>query len=146
MAKAGRPPHVPTKESRALVLALSGFGIEQKHIGIKIGINDKTLRKFYKTEIDTGTSEVIAQVAGSLFKKAMDPKGGMPSVTAGIWITKVRGKWRETIVQAHEGDGGNMAHISGPVNVYLPDNGRDPVLPMKTISGKAKVLSIAPPD
>ena len=41
---AGRPPHVPTDESRTLVESLSGFGIPQTEIARLVGIDPKMLR------------------------------------------------------------------------------------------------------
>jgi len=144
MRAGGRPTHVPDEKTRRFVTALSGFGIEQEHIASQIGITPKTMRKHYKHELAIGTSKVIGDVAGALYKRAMDPKSGMAGVTAAIWITKTRGKWRETIVNEHGGvDGGALAgttNISGPVQLYLPDNGRDPPEnDMKLIEG-----SVAP--
>lgn len=119
--------HVPTATTRTLVSSLSGFGIEQEHIAAELGISPRCLRTHYKKEINTGTSKVVARVAAALYKKAIDPKGGMPSVTAAIFITKVRGKWREVQTIEHSGADGAPLPANGAtsVQIILPDNGRD---------------------
>jgi len=137
-------PHVPTAKTRGMVMALSGFGIEQEHIAGQIGVSLKTLRKHYKREIEQGTSKVVGDVAGSLYKKAMDPKGGMPSVTAAIWITKTRGKWRETIVSELSGADGSPLPVANNTVIVLPDNGRDPELVRQILAPPMKLIEAKP--
>ena len=144
------PTHVPTKATRDTVKWLTGFGIEQIHIAAKLGITVKTLRKHYSSEVELGTAEVVGAVAGALFKKAMDPKGGMPAVTSAIFILKTRGRWKESSVIEHTGaDGGPMPTSQSNVVVVLPDNNRDPQLagprerPMKIIEGRASQKLLA---
>lgn len=133
--------HKPTHETRGLVRALTGFGIEQCHIADKLGISEPTLRKHYRAEIDAGTPDLIASVAGKLYKKAMDDKGGMPAVTAAIFILKARGKWRDSQSIEHvNADGSPLVADKRPIVVMLPDNGRDTPAPRlvrpKTIEGE----------
>ena len=47
----GRPPHVPTDDTRNLVESLSGFGIPQDEIARLVGIAPKTLRLRYAEQI-----------------------------------------------------------------------------------------------
>jgi hypothetical protein len=55
-----------------------------------VGIDPKTLRKYYREELDLGETKANAQVAGFLFNSA---KNG--NVTAQIFWLKTRAKWRE---------------------------------------------------
>lgn len=132
--------HEPTKETRSLVKALTSFGIDQSAIAAKIGVSEPTLRKHYRDEIDTGTTDLVATVANKLFNRAMTEKG-MPGVTAGIFILKARGKWRDAQVVEHtDANGGQIVDRGRQVVVVLPDNGRDvtPRLnPPKIIEGEA---------
>ena len=47
-------PHEPTAESRKLVESTSGLGLPHEQIAILVGIDDKTLRKYYRAELDAG--------------------------------------------------------------------------------------------
>ncbi len=89
---AGTPAHEPTKASRAEVLALVGFGIQQEDIAKYIGINAKTLRKYYRDELDQGVIKANAAVAKSLYNQAVNGK----STVAAIFWLKTRARWRET--------------------------------------------------
>lgn len=89
-----RPRHEPTEQSRKTVRAMSAYGVPHEKIGLVLGITHDTLVKYYKTEIDTANAEACAQVAGSLFKKAMGD--GPNSVAAAIFWLKTRARWRET--------------------------------------------------
>ena len=135
MAASGNE-HKPTPETRNLVRTLTGFGIEQEHISAKLGISHVTLRKHYRAEIDAGTPDLIAAAAASLYKRMMDPKGGMPAVTAAIFILKARGKWRDAQVVEHtDGNGNPLQADKRPIVVMLPDNGRSEK-PMKLVTPK----------
>ena len=119
--------HVPTAATRSLVSSLTGFGIEQEHIASELGISPRCLRTHYKKEVDNGTSKIVARVAAALYKKATDPKGGMPSVTAAIFMLKARARWRDVSTVEHTGQDGAPLPTNGAtsVQIILPDNGRD---------------------
>ena len=59
--KGGRPAHVPDDRSRQMVEVLSGFGIPQDKIADVIGVDGKTLRKHYTTELQRGAATVEAR-------------------------------------------------------------------------------------
>jgi len=70
-----------------------------------VGISDVTLRKHYESELGLGKARASAQIAKSLFNKAI--QGG--DTTAMIWWTKAQMKWSETMRQEHTGkDGGGI--------------------------------------
>jgi hypothetical protein len=68
-----------------------GFGIPQPEIARLINISDRTLRTYYRRELDTGATEANVRVAQSIYNMAT--KG--ENVTAAIWWTKCRMGWRE---------------------------------------------------
>jgi hypothetical protein len=86
--------HKPTEETRKLVESTSGLGLPHEQIGILVGIDDKTLRKYYRTELDLGKAKANGQIAKTLFTKAT--KG---DTTALIWWTKTQMRWAETVKQ-----------------------------------------------
>jgi hypothetical protein len=90
MTKMGRPPHEPSKESRQLVQLHTTIGTPQKVIADILGIDDKTLAKYYREELDQATARANAAVGGALFNKAT--KG---DTAAMIFWMKTRAGWRE---------------------------------------------------
>ena len=67
-----RARHSPSKESRALIKNLAAVGVPQEQIALKIGIRSpKTLRKYYRAELDMGSIDANASVAGALYNKAI---------------------------------------------------------------------------
>ena len=89
-------PHEPTEEVREMVKNMSGIGLPQGTIGSMLGIDEKTLRKYYRHELDHGASMANAQIGGALFKKAM---GG--DTAALIFWCKTRMGWSETTKIEH---------------------------------------------
>ena len=87
----GRSRHTPTAENRKLAETVSGLGLPHEQIGALIGIDDKTLRKHYRHELDQGIAKANSNVVKSLYSKA---SGG--DVTACIWWTKTRLGWKDT--------------------------------------------------
>jgi hypothetical protein len=86
-----RRAHRPDPAQRRQVEALAAYGIPEADISGVVGIDPKTLRKYYRDELDLGETKANAQVAGFLFNAA---KNG--NVTAQIFWLKTRAKWRET--------------------------------------------------
>lgn len=126
--------HTPTPEQRDAVLEAVGLGGSQLVISKMLGISIPTLEKAYRHELDIGGEIACQRVAKSLYERAVDPKAGMPGVTAGIFFLKARGKsnWRDDYKTVeHVGPDGNPLQLGG-VQIYstisLPDNGRDPHL------------------
>jgi hypothetical protein len=96
--------HKPTNETRKLVESTSGLGLPHEQIGILVGIDDKTLRKYYRTELDLGKAKANGQIAKTLFTKATSG-----DTTALIWWTKTQMRWAETVKQEITGaDGGSL--------------------------------------
>jgi len=99
------PAHKRTAERAAYVRSMTGFGAKADDISRVMKISGPTLRKYYRSELDTGAIEANAKVAEALFKKAIG--NGPASVTACIFWLKTRAQWKETSVHEHIGaDGG----------------------------------------
>ena len=81
----------PNDEDRKKVINFSSVGVPQADICKVIGITEKTLRKYYREELDTSAINANAQVAGWLFGQC---KQG--NTTAMLFWLKTRAKWRET--------------------------------------------------
>lgn len=108
---AGRKPFTPTKEQRNMVQAMTGYGIPQEDICLVIHnpitgkpIDGKTLRRAFRTEINTGTVIANSKVAESLYNKALGT--GQGAVTAAIFWLKTRAGWKEVQVMEHTGKDG----------------------------------------
>lgn len=86
--------HKPTEATRAQVESLSAYGIRQDEIATHLGIDPKTLRKHYATQLAGGTLKANTAVARSLHKMATE--GG--NVAAAIFWLKVRAGWTERTV------------------------------------------------
>lgn len=110
---AGRPPFVATDEERKLVLALAAYGIPQEAMVLLIKrprgkagelkpISVPTLVKHFRTELDEGEPSVIAKVADSLVKTALD-RTHPGHVVAARFFLKARAGWRETDRVTHDG-------------------------------------------
>jgi hypothetical protein len=98
--KPGQPAFKPTNAERELVEQMSSVGIPQESICLVVrdGIDDKTLRKHFRRELDTAATKANAEVAGTLYNKAMSG-----DTTALIWWTKTRMKWSEKQEIEHGG-------------------------------------------
>jgi hypothetical protein len=99
-------PYVATEKDRKTVELMTAAGIEQEAMCKCLGISQDTLARHYRTELDTAAERANAQVAATLFRRATNPTD--PSgVTAAIWWTKTRMRWKEKTETALTGaDGG----------------------------------------
>ena len=93
--------HVPTDKTREQVLSASGLGLPQLQIAALLGISDVTLRKHYEKELAVGKATASANVAKSLYNKALSG-----DTTAAIWWTKAQMRWSETVKQELTGADG----------------------------------------
>src|SRR5580704_9086840 len=99
----GRPAFAPSAEQHKLVEMMSGYGIPEEDIALVLDIDEKTLRKHFRLELDTGHVRANTRVAESLYQQAVgapaqyDTEGRLirseqPRILgAGIWWEKTRG-------------------------------------------------------
>jgi hypothetical protein len=83
--------HQPTEENRRLIRTLAGIGVPIKMVANQIGIDEKTLRKYYDDDIDIGQAKATSQIAKRLYDIAMSES--KESLTACIFWLKCRAKW-----------------------------------------------------
>jgi hypothetical protein len=96
--------HIPTDEQRRLVESTSGLGLPHEQIAMLVDIDDKTLRKHYRRELDMGKAKANSQIAKTLYQKAT-----AGDTTSLIWWTKAQMRWAETVKQEVSGvDGGEI--------------------------------------
>lgn len=81
-------PHEPTKISRELVKSLVALGSTQEHIADIMGIDEKTLRKYYREELDHSLSLLLKDVADTAYKMAL--RGDQKMIEM---ILKCRARW-----------------------------------------------------
>jgi hypothetical protein len=93
----GRPSHKPTKETRQKVREHSMVGTPQELIADILNIDEKTLRKHYREELDHGLAEANARACGILYRNVT--KGDPASVF--FWL-KTRAGFKETNVVQNE--------------------------------------------
>jgi|TARA_R110002153_G_scaffold185888_1_gene339021 hypothetical protein len=98
-AGAGRPAHKPIDTTRKMVTSAVGMGLDQISISALLDITPKTLRKFYRHELDTGAAKANLSVARSLYERA---SGGKDTIASIFWL-KARAGWVDTVKNTHEG-------------------------------------------
>jgi len=103
MTKRTKPPHSPTDAQRQTVQLHTTVGTTQAVISQILGIDLKTLRKYYREELDVSKAKANATIGGALFNKA---KGG--DTTAMIFWMKTQAGWREKSDINHVSEDGSM--------------------------------------
>lgn len=86
--KGGAPEHEPTLESRAKVVAFSCAGFSQTQIANYFDLDDKTLRKHYRYELDNAKLEKISIISDNIYKMALEGNERMAE-----FILKCQGRW-----------------------------------------------------
>ncbi len=96
----GMPPHDPSEDARKQVETMSAMGIRQDDMANILDIDPKTLRKYYRRELDVGSTKATLKVAQSLFKQATEQN----NVAAAIFWMKARANWSEKFDVSHAGE------------------------------------------
>jgi hypothetical protein len=108
-------PHQPTDETREKVTSHARVGTPHEMIGRILGIDPKTLRKWYRDELDVSHSEANATIGGALFNKAL--KG---DTAAQIFWMKTRAGFRESAHVDHTSSDGSMS--PNRIELVSPDD------------------------
>lgn len=66
----GRPAHQPTATHRRLVEILAGEAVSQAQICGVLGVSEKTLRRYYRRELNVGAVKLEAALIGHLLRLA----------------------------------------------------------------------------
>ena len=107
-----KPLHQPTDKTRAEIVALRSYGVPIKEVAAYIGIDDKTLYKYYRDELENSAIKANANVGKFLYQAASGQAlttGATHSdcVRAAMFWAKTRMGWRETSVQEVTGANGD---------------------------------------
>jgi|TARA_R110000824_G_scaffold98817_1_gene235571 hypothetical protein len=99
--KVTKPTFKPTDDERKLVEQMTAVGIPQESVCriIRGGIDDKTLRKHFRDELDTALIKANAKVSGMLYNNCMS--GKERSIE---WWEKTRQGRKETSVHENTGE------------------------------------------
>jgi len=112
-----RPKLNPTEVQRAQVKSYAACGIPHEQIARQMGIRSpKTLRKYFRKELDSGVTE-----ANYLVAKSMHEKARSGDVSAGKFWLKTRAGWREYPTNA-----GPLASSPPPFVVAKDDGVQQP--------------------
>ena len=90
----GKPRAPIDDKIRQQVSICAGFGLTWAQIAGIVGIAESTLRRRCQAEYNKGTSQIIVNVAKTLYQTAMD-RADKGHVAAAIFFLKTRGRWRE---------------------------------------------------
>jgi hypothetical protein len=91
MGTRGRPRHVPTEEKRKEAVLLGAAGCPNHEIATLMGIDTKTLLKYYREEIDLGKARALSRVRRNAFQCAFDKQPW-----AICFLMKTLGGWSES--------------------------------------------------
>jgi len=99
-----KPLHQSTEKTRAEIIALRSYGVPIKEVAAYIGIDDKTLYKYYREELENSAIKANANVGKFLYQAASGQAlttGATYSdcVRAAMFWAKTRMGWKETNVQ-----------------------------------------------
>jgi len=121
-----KPLHQPTDKTRAEIIALRSYGVPIKEVAAYIGIDDKTLYKYYKDELDNSAMKANANVGKFLYQAASGQAlttGASYSdcVRAAMFWAKTRMGWKETNVQEHTGANGTDLPKNNEITITVVD-------------------------
>jgi len=103
-----KPPHAPTEATRQTVQLHTTVGTTQADIARVLDIDEKTLRKYYRDELDLAKAKANATIGGALFNRA---KSG--DTSAMIFWMKTQAGWREKTDINHTSEDGTMTPKAG---------------------------------
>jgi len=103
-----KPPHAPTDATRQTVQLHTMVGTTQADIARVLDIDEKTLRKYYRNELDLAKAKANATIGGALFNRA---KSG--DTSAMIFWMKTQAGWREKTDINHTSEDASMSPKAG---------------------------------
>jgi hypothetical protein len=128
------PTFEPSAEQRGQVKVMAGYGIKHDDIAYALKIDPKTLRKYFRTELDEGMALANVNIGRSLYEMAVgrpaqvDQAGVVvreelkPDKSAAIFLGKTRLGLRETSRVEHTGaDGGPINTIDIDLSVLTDE-------------------------
>jgi hypothetical protein len=112
-----KPPHAPTDATRQTVQLHTMVGTIQADIARVLDIDEKTLRKYYRDELDLAKAKANATIGGALFNKA---KTG--DTSAMIFWMKTQAGWREKADINHTSEDGSMTLQPTAIQIVAADD------------------------
>jgi len=103
-----KPPHAPTDATRQTVQLHTMVGTTQADTARVLNIDEKTLRKYYRDELDLAKAKANATIGGALFNQA---KSG--DTSAMIFWMKTQAGWRERKDINHTSEDRSMTPKAG---------------------------------
>ena len=100
--------YVPTDAQRALVESAAAFGLTQADIAQQLKIDEKTLRKHFRDELDGGAFKANMKVVGNMYGLTQSADEQV-RLRACQWWTARRMGWKETNVNEQ------VAKDGGPI-------------------------------
>lgn len=100
-----KPEHQATEENKQKVIDLSCNGFNQEDIADYLDIDDKTLRKHYRIELNKAKRDKTIALGNKLYLRALD---GDPQAQE-FWL-KCQGKW--SYAKAQEENEKDLKQIS----------------------------------
>lgn len=85
-----RPPFEPTEDHRAYIQRQKLLGDTDLRLAEAIGIDQKTLRKYFRQELDHSTRDLLGNVAATAYQKALGGDTAMISL-----ILRTKAGWVE---------------------------------------------------
>jgi len=85
--------HIPTDETRAIVRSMSVVGYGQQDVSVVLNLDEKTLRKHYREELDLAAIKANTIIGNTAFMMATG--GGPPRIDAEG--RNIGGDWRNAI-------------------------------------------------
>jgi len=112
MPKPSRGKYSPNDQDRLVAAALASFGHPQAEIAKYLGIDQKTLRKYYRQDLDTAMTKRNMKVFEYLYRLASgqatqdenNPASHKECCTAAIFWAKTRGQWTEKAQEKQAAD------------------------------------------
>jgi len=112
-----KPPHAPTDATRQTVQLHTMVGTTQADIARVLDIDEKTLRKYYRDELDLAKAKANATIGGALFNKA---KTG--DTSAMIFWMKTQAGWCERTDINHTSEDGSMTPQPTAIQIVAADD------------------------
>lgn len=81
-------PHEPTEKTRAKVIGFTCAGFTHEEVSEYLGIDKKTLYKYYQKELDEAKYEKIGEITDKAFQLAREGDTKMIE-----FVLKCRGRW-----------------------------------------------------
>lgn len=111
--RVGRPAHEPTERDRTIVENAAAIGEPTGRIASFLGIDEKTLRKYYWSELQHGLFRANLKIGNTIYTLATESKDEMVRFRAAAYWASRRMGWTEKVVNVHTGpNGGPMQSIN----------------------------------